>query len=106
MFDKFDDLEEKISHLEGRLSDPSLMDNQKEYQNVVREHAHFSRLQELFSAYKKVSRQIEENLAIIHDSSEDQELREMAKEDNEDLWQKKDEFERHIKIFLLTEGSQ
>ncbi len=101
MFDKFGDLEDKISHLEGRLSDPSLMNDQNEYQNVVKEHAHYSKLQQLYSEYTEVETDIRDNHLLIQDQSEDAELRELAKSLNEELEQRKAELEQEIKIFLL-----
>ncbi len=101
MYDKFEDLEEKISHLEGRLSDPSLMDDQKKYQEVVREHSHLSRLNEIYSAYKKVEKAFSDNQAIIHDPKEDSEFRELAREENEELLHKKQDLEKKMRIFLL-----
>lgn len=55
MFEKFADLEDKISHLEGRLSDPQLVSDQKEYQKVVREHTTLTRLNDKYLEYKKDS---------------------------------------------------
>ena len=101
MFNKFEDLEDKISHLEGRLSDPALMDDQKEYQHVVREHAHLSRLNELYSEFVQIEKEIEGNLTIIQDASEDEELKELAREENEDLKKRRDTLENDIRIFLL-----
>jgi peptide chain release factor 1 len=101
MFNKFADLEEKISHLEGRLSDPSIMDNQQEYRNVVQEHSRLSRLNELYSRYTKIEAEMSGNHAIIHDPKEDSELREMAREENEMLLERKKELEKKIRVFLL-----
>lgn len=101
MFNKFEDLDERISHLEGRLSDPSLLDNQKEYQSVVREHSHLTRLQVLHNKFKDVTAQISDNESLIHDPQEDGELREMAREENILLEEERDSLENEIRIFLL-----
>lgn len=101
MFEKFEDIEEKISTLEGRLSDPSLMDNQKEYQRIVREHLHFSKLLNLQEEYQKLVADIEENTALIHDPEEDPEIRALAREESEELWQKRESLENDIRVFLL-----
>ena len=66
MFDKFADLDDKISHLEGRLSDPDLVANQQEYQKVVREHAHLIKLNDKYQEFKKVQQEI---LRIKHSCS-------------------------------------
>lgn len=101
MFEKFEDLEEKISHLEGKLSDPSLMDNQKEYQNVVREHSHLTRLNELYQELKDVEENIADNSAILHDAQEDQEFKELARDELETFHSRKKELEDAIRIFLI-----
>lgn len=101
MFDKFADLEDKISHLEGRLSDPDLVANQKEYQKVVREHAHLIRLNDKYRDYKKVQQEILENRAILFDENEDQEIRELAKAELEDLADRERRLDQEMKIILL-----
>ncbi len=75
MFEKFTDLEDKISHLEGRLSDPQLVKDQKEYQKVVREHANLTKLNKKYLEYTKIQEEIEENRIMLHDEDEDQELK-------------------------------
>ena len=58
MLDRFQDIDEKLADLEGRLSDPSLINNQQEYQKVVKEHAHLSKLSELLDSYRDIEQQI------------------------------------------------
>lgn len=101
MFDQFDSLEEKISDLEGRLSDPALLNDQKEYQRIVREHSHLNRLNVLYSRYKQVRKNISENRDILHDEAEDPELKELARMEMEDLLHEDSRLEDEIKVFLL-----
>jgi peptide chain release factor 1 len=101
MFHKFEDLEEKISNLEGRLSDPSLMNNQKEYQSVVREHSHLSRLNELYTELQETEANIADNNVILHDAHEDGEFKDLARDENEILLKKKKELEAALKVLLL-----
>jgi peptide chain release factor 1 len=101
MFDQFDSLEEKISDLEGRLSDPALLNDQKEYQRIVREHSHLNRLNVLYSRYKQVRKNISENRDILHDEGEDPELKELARMEMEDLLLEESRLEGEIKVFLL-----
>ena len=101
MFDKFADLDDKISHLEGRLSDPDLVGNQKEYQKVVREHSHLVKLNDKYREYKKVQQEIQENKAILFDENEDPELKELAKAELEDLVYKEKRLDQEMKIILL-----
>ena len=101
MLEKFHDIEDKLATLEGRLSDPSLINNQTEYQKVVREHAQLSRLAELSLTHKKLQQQIADNRMIVQDEKEDEELRELARAELEELAGKKEKLENDIKLFLL-----
>ncbi|EKD37534.1 MAG: hypothetical protein ACD_75C01095G0003 [uncultured bacterium] len=101
MFDKFADLEDKISHLEGRLSDPALVGDQKEYQKVVREHSHLVKLNDKYLEYKKVQQEISENKAILFDENEDLELKELAKAELEELVAKEKTLDQEMKVILL-----
>ncbi|MEE4136161.1 MAG: peptide chain release factor 1 [Desulforhopalus sp.] len=101
MFEKFADLEEKIADLEGRLSDPGLVADQKAYQKIVREHAHLHKLNNLYQQYQRVQTEIRENRAILHDEVEDQEMRELVKSELEDLATRSEKLDQEIKIILL-----
>lgn len=101
MFEKFADLEDKISHLEGRMSDPQLVSNQDEFQKVVREHSHLTKLNAKYTAYAKVQQQIVENRELLQDENEDPELREMAKMELEELAEQEKKLDQEMKIILL-----
>ncbi len=101
MFEKFADLDDKISHLEGRLSDPHLVKDQKEYQKVVREHANLVKLNKKYLEYIKVQEEIEENRQILHDEEEDPDLKELAKAELEELSAKEKKLDQEMKIILL-----
>jgi peptide chain release factor 1 len=101
MFERFADLDDKISHLEGRLSDPQLVNNQKEYQKVVREHSHLAKLNAKYREYTKVQQEIQENKVILFDESEDQEMRDLAKLELDELAVKEKQLDQEMKIILL-----
>jgi peptide chain release factor 1 len=101
MFERFGDLDEKISHLEGRLSDPQLVGNQKEYQKVVREHSHLVKLNNKYQEYMKVQQEILDNRAILFDETEDQEMKDLARAELEDLAEQERRLDEEMKIILL-----
>ncbi len=101
MFEKFADLEDRISHLEGRMSDPELVTNQKEFQKVVKEHAHLTKLNTLYNEYSKLQEDISENKLLIHDENEDLELKELARFEIVELEEKVEELDQEIKFILL-----
>lgn len=101
MFEKFDDLEDKLSHLEGRLSDPVLVNNQEEYQKVVKEHAHLTKLNDLYSEYTTVQKDITENKLLMQDEDEDPELKELAKAELDELEERLIQLDKEMKLLLL-----
>ncbi len=101
MFEKFADLEDKISHLEGRLSDPELVTDQKEFQKVVKEHAHLTKLNSIYSEFRRVQDDIVENKSILHDDDEDPELKELARAEIDELQEKEEKLDQEIKLILL-----
>ncbi len=101
MIDKLADLEDKISHLEGRLSDPSLIADQKSYRKVAREHSHYSRLQTLYDELDSVVEEIAENRELLQEVDDDQELMELAREEIEELLVREKELEQNIMLLLL-----
>ena len=101
MFDSFENLEEKLAHLEGRMSDPALVNDQKEFQKIVREHSHLTKLNDLYSEYKQVRRDIADTKAILHDENEDQDFKELARADLLELEEKEKNLDREIKLVLL-----
>lgn len=100
MFDTIDDLQEKIAHLEGRLSDPSLMADQQAYQKVAREHSHLGKMYVLHKQYQKVIADIESNRQLLQ-GDEDEELQEMARAENEDLQAQEVALHQEMRLLLL-----
>ena len=101
MLARFQDVDDKLADLEGRLSDPSLINNQLEYQKVVKEHAHLSRLSQLIGQYRDIEQQINDNRELLQDDKEDPEIKELAELELEELSAKLKDLESDIQIFLL-----
>mgnify|MGYP002639011909 FL=1 len=101
MFEKFADLGDRLSHLEGKLSDPSLLADQKEYQKVAREHARLSRLNTLYRRFSQVEQELAENRLLATDEDEDPELREMARAELAELLEKRVQLEQEMRLLLL-----
>ncbi|MCI5144643.1 MAG: peptide chain release factor 1 [Candidatus Electrothrix sp. AR3] len=101
MFERLVDIHEKLSALERQLSDPELVQQQKKYQEVVREHARVSKLSTLYEAYTKVEQDLVENRELIREADSDPELAELAKAEMEELTEQKLELEKKIRLMLL-----
>ncbi len=101
MIDKLSNLDEKISDLEGRLSDPSLITDQKKYQKVAQEHSHLTKLQTLYNTLDGVLADISGNRELLHEGDDDLELLEMAREELEELLLEETSLEQQIMLLLL-----
>ena len=58
MFEQFENLGEKLIDLEGKLADPGVLSDQKEYGRIAREHAHIAKLHEMYEQYRKVEKEL------------------------------------------------
>ncbi|HHL32812.1 MAG TPA: peptide chain release factor 1 [Desulfobulbaceae bacterium] len=101
MFKNLEDISEKRETLEMQLADPDVVGNQQKYQKLVREHSHVAMLDDLYSDYLSVCRDLQENTEILHDEAEDPELAELARSETEELLLKKKELEDKIRLLLL-----
>ncbi len=99
MFAKLEKVEERYIELERLLSDPKLVNDNKEFQKVAKEHSDKSGVVECYRDYKKYQEQIDENKELLEDP--DEELREMAKEEIAILSDKIKGLEETLKVLLL-----
>ncbi|UCD66747.1 MAG: peptide chain release factor 1 [Deltaproteobacteria bacterium] len=100
MFPKLDELEIKLTNLENKLSDSSLIANQREYKKVAQEHAQVTKLAALCGRYQKVNDELAESKVMLQEE-EDPELLEMVKSEIEELKEESVEIENDIKLLLL-----
>ena len=101
MFENLADIDVKLETLEQQLSDPSLVSDQKKYQQVVREHFHVSKLHNLYQEYQAVGKDILGNRDLLADEESDSELLELAEMEIEELAGRKKELENAISLLLL-----
>ena len=80
----YEDIKNKFSDLESRLSDPILMNDQKEMVKVSQEHANLRDVVAQIQAYERIIINIKENKEIIA-TENDTELKEMANSELSEL---------------------
>jgi len=73
----YQDIKQKFKELESRLSDPELSHHNSEMIKVAREHAAMKELISLINEEERLQKEIEENKIILKES-EDEEMKEMA----------------------------
>lgn len=99
MFEKLDEVQAKYEELGSQLGDPAIAANPKEYQRVAKEHGRLHEIVESWDRYKEVEEQIEENSLLARD--EDDEIRQMARDELERLEGERDELEARIRVLLV-----
>jgi len=100
LINKIKRVEEREKELEELLQDASVLKNSDKLAEVTREYKKCKALTEKGSKYINILKIIEEDKKIL-ESSSDQELKEMAKEELDASIKEKDKLEQGIKILLL-----
>ena len=98
--DKVQAVENKFIDLEQRISDPSVIARQDEWQKLTKEHASLAPIIETFRKYKDVSATIADDKEIIADGS-DAELTAMAKEELFELTKEQEALEEELHVLML-----
>ncbi|MGH7783688.1 MAG: peptide chain release factor 1, partial [Candidatus Binatia bacterium] len=85
--------------LEGMMSDPQLLGQQKEYSKLAKERAELEEIVICYREWRKVEQEIQENRQLLEEN--DEAIRELAKEEVNALRQRKESLEERIKILIL-----
>ena len=100
MFDKLDFILEKYEELSKKVSDPDVIAKQKEWQKLMKEMSDLEPIVKEYTAYKKAKEELEEAKGIL-DVEDDEELREMAREELKTNEAAIEEYTENLKILLL-----
>ena len=95
LLDKLAFTENKYEELSVKISDPSIMANQKEWRKLCKEHADLEIIVTAYREYKKVLEDLEANKEMLEEES-DKEMREMLSEEISMLKEQEAELERKI----------
>ena len=80
LLDKLAFTENKYEELSVKISDPSIMANQKEWRKLCKEHADLEVIVTAYREYKKVVEDLEANKEMLEEET-DKEMREMLSEE-------------------------
>jgi peptide chain release factor 1 len=100
MLERLNFIENKYEELSRKISDPSIMADQKEWQKLCKEHSDIEVIVNKYREYKKVVEDIEANKEMLNEDIE-KELKEMAQEEIKELTSLKENLEKELKILLL-----
>jgi len=99
MLTKLAELEEKFASIETEMSNPDVLQDQKKYQQIAREHSELQPIVQAYRDYRNTLTQIEENRALLSDP--DSELRELARAETEELQERIRALDQQIRLLLL-----
>ncbi|TAK09234.1 peptide chain release factor 1 [bacterium] len=99
MLDKLVEVEKRYEQLERLLSDPQLLNKQREYSKVAKERSELEEIVSCYREWRKIEQEIQENRELLNEK--DDAIRELAKEEMSVLRVRKDELENRLKILIL-----
>lgn len=100
MFDKLDDILIHYEELMQELNNPSVAEDQNRFRKLMKEQSDLTPLVETYTEYKKSKEVVEDSLSLLEDEN-DEEMREMLKEELSDARRRIEELEQELKILLL-----
>ncbi len=100
MFEKLAEVEERYISLEERLSDPNLVKDPQEFQQVAKAHSDLSEIVSRWREYKHVREQIQQTEDMLREKLDD-DLKELAQLEIDELKSKIPILEEQLKFMLL-----
>jgi peptide chain release factor 1 len=99
MFGKVKEIEDRYGELEGQLSSPDVIRDQKAYQKYAKEHSMLTPIITTYRKYESVQEEIESNRSLLDDP--DQEMRKLAREEIDNLTLNLEKLGENLKALLL-----
>ena len=100
MFDKLEDLVARLEELQAQLSDPAVISNQDKFRLLMKEQSDLAPIVDKYLEYKYAKQTIEDSLMML-DEENDEDMREMLKEELNSAKAQVETCEQELKILLL-----
>ena len=100
MVDKLKEIEKRFLDVEGELSKPEVVNDMKKYTSLNKEYKSLGKIVSKYSELKKIVSGIDDAKLVLN-KEKDEEFREMAKVELDELSDKKNQIEEEIKILLI-----
>lgn len=105
MLDKLAAIKRRWEEVEQKLSDPKVIGNMSEFKKFNKEYKDLTEVVNAYHEYKNVVENIDFNKGILA-TEKDEEMREMAKMDLDELSVKKDKMENDIRQMLIPKDPE
>ena len=100
MFDRLEDLLHRYEEIMNELNEPDVTANQERFRALMKEQSDLTPLVEAYREYKKAKQDEEDSLAMLEEEN-DEEMRELLKEEHAEAKKRIEELEQELKILLL-----
>ena len=100
MVDKLKEIEKRFLDVEGELSKPEVVNDMKIYTSLNKEYKSLGKIVSKYSELKKIVSGIDDAKLVLN-KEKDEEFREMAKVELDELSNKKNQIEEEIKVLLI-----
>lgn len=100
MFDKLEDILLRFEEIMNQLSEPDVANDTNRFRKLMKEQSDLAPIVEAYKEYKQAKQNIEDSLAMLEEEN-DEELRELAKEELNESKEKVETLENTLKILLL-----
>ena len=105
MLEKLQAIKERWEEVEAELSKPDTISDMKRFAKLNKEYKDLGKIVEQYHIYKNIVSNMEANKDILV-NEKDQELREMAKEEQDLLYSQKEEKEEEIRLMLIPKDPE
>ena len=100
MVDKLKEIEKRFLDVEKELSKPEVVNDMKKYTSLNKEYKSLGKIVSKYSELKKIVSGIDDAKLVLN-KEKDEEFREMAKVELDELSNKKNQIEEEIKVLLI-----
>lgn len=100
MFDKLEDLVLRLEEILNQLSEPDVASDADRFRRLMKEQSDLTPIVETYQAYKQNKQSIEDSLLLLEEEN-DEEMRELAKEELNECRANVEALEEKLKILLL-----
>ena len=100
MFDKLEDLLIRLEEVLSELNEPGVANDPVRFQKLMKEQSELQPIVDAYKEYKECQQTVEESLSMLEEEN-DEEMRDMLKEELADAKKRIEELEHQLKILLL-----
>lgn len=100
MFEKLDKVKSRYEEISEMLSKPGIANDQNEFRKLSKEFSDLGEIVTAYDSYIKTKFDLEENKKLLYETK-DSDMKELAKEEQEELEKKLSEIEHDIKELLI-----